>query len=61
MKDFREARPSQTITLCGVNAHFKNGITEKRIRIFENLPGNNFFMPNPDVQQLATPMYGPTL
>jgi hypothetical protein len=32
IKDIREARPSQSITFCGVNAHFKNGIAEKRIR-----------------------------
>jgi hypothetical protein len=32
LKDINEARPSQSITYCGVNAHFQNGIAEKRIR-----------------------------
>jgi hypothetical protein len=32
LKDIKEARPSQSITYCGVNAHFQNGIAEKRIR-----------------------------
>jgi hypothetical protein len=32
LKDIREARPIQSITYCGVNAHFQNGIAEKRIR-----------------------------
>jgi hypothetical protein len=32
LKDIREARPSQSITYCDVNAHFQNGIAEKRIR-----------------------------
>jgi hypothetical protein len=32
LKEVREYRPSQSIALCGVNAHFKNGIAEKRIR-----------------------------
>jgi hypothetical protein len=32
IKDIREAIPSQSITHCGVNAYFQNGIAEKRIR-----------------------------
>jgi hypothetical protein len=32
IKDIIEARPNQPITYCGVNAHFQNGIAEKRIR-----------------------------
>jgi hypothetical protein len=32
LKDVRESRPSQSITFCGVDAHFQNGIAEKRIR-----------------------------
>jgi hypothetical protein len=32
VKDIREARPSQSITYCGVNTHFQNGKAEKRIR-----------------------------
>jgi hypothetical protein len=32
LKDIREARTSQSITYCSVNAHFQNGIAEKRIR-----------------------------
>jgi hypothetical protein len=32
IKDIRKARPSQSITYCGVNAHFQNGIVDKRIR-----------------------------
>jgi hypothetical protein len=32
IKDIRESRPSQSINYCGVNAHFQNGIAEKRIR-----------------------------
>jgi hypothetical protein len=32
IKYIREARPSQSITYCGVNAHFQNGIAEKIIR-----------------------------
>jgi hypothetical protein len=32
LKDVREVRPSQSITYCGVNAHFQNRIAEKRIR-----------------------------
>jgi hypothetical protein len=26
IKDIREARPSQSLTYCGANAHFQNGI-----------------------------------
>jgi hypothetical protein len=29
LKDTKEAIPSQSITYCGVNAHFQNGIAEK--------------------------------
>jgi hypothetical protein len=32
IKYIREARPIQSITYCGVKAHFQNGIAEKRIR-----------------------------
>jgi hypothetical protein len=32
IKDIREARPSQSINYSGINAYFKNGIAEKRIR-----------------------------
>jgi hypothetical protein len=32
LKDINEAIPSQYITYCGLNAHFQNGIAEKRIR-----------------------------
>jgi hypothetical protein len=32
LKDVREAIPSQSITLCGVNAHFQNDTDEERIR-----------------------------
>jgi hypothetical protein len=32
IKDIKEARLSQSITYCGVNAHFQNLIAEKRIR-----------------------------
>jgi hypothetical protein len=32
LKDIKGAIPSQSITYCGVNAHFQNGIAEKRIR-----------------------------
>jgi hypothetical protein len=32
LKDIREAIPTQSITYCGMNAHFQNGIAEKRIR-----------------------------
>jgi hypothetical protein len=32
LKDTKEARPSQSITYCSMNAHFQNGIAEKRIR-----------------------------
>jgi hypothetical protein len=32
LKDIKEARPSQSITYCFVNAHFQNGIAEKIIR-----------------------------
>jgi hypothetical protein len=32
MKDVKEAMPSQSITVCGVDTRFQNGIAEKRIR-----------------------------
>jgi hypothetical protein len=32
LKDIREARPIHSITYCGVNAHFQNGIADKRTR-----------------------------
>jgi hypothetical protein len=33
MKYVREDRPSQSISFCGVNTHFQNGIAEKKIFI----------------------------
>jgi hypothetical protein len=35
LKFIREARPSQSITYCGVDANFQNGIAENRIRYLQ--------------------------
>jgi hypothetical protein len=31
------ARKGQTISFCGVNAHFQNGKAERRIRLLQDL------------------------